>query len=587
MGKGTIQLVLFLHALLQGDNTIMAWTKQSRGKKKTACFNCNQEGHIVKDCPLNKGENERRNQICFLCNQAGHFKQDCPNKLKSLPPTGQQQQQRLCYLCNQSGHLRQDCPNKTPKPVQERTSNSSSRVCYKCNQPGHLAKDCPDKEERVDDGGGSSEKQLCYMCHQPGHIKLDCPTRKDGEVSQVQCFNCNQRGHFKRDCPELASDSKSSQRRDDRSRFSYDSSAVSAEEHWPVLSKEPEVKKKYTHPLSSSSNGGDVAYSPTNKVPSAGKNVVDASTNGTAKQEGQVVWAETEVAGNSSKYQGQYKRGPRTPFPPFIDTHCHLEYVFERYGHRGSFLDFMKERKYPENFDGCIASFCDPAAFSSFGTWSDLLEEADSKVWAAFGIHPHNAKYYHSTAGIEEKLMKCLEHSRCVALGEIGLDYGDKSPSDHTTQKEVFSHQLKLGLALKKPFVLHCRDAENDMLAILKEHVPTDWKIHFHCFTGDLSTALEFLSTYPKSYLGVCGNVTFDNVRNVAAIAREVPLTRLLVETDAPYHTPRNLPRAGRCRHSHPAHAHYVAKEIARIKDVDLVGVLQTIRDNTKTMYEI
>ena len=575
---------MFFHALFCGEKTtshdgIMAWTKQSsRGKKRTTCFNCNQEGHIIKDCPLNRGESERRSQTCFLCNQEGHFKQDCPNKLKNPQPAGQQ---RLCYLCNQPGHLKQECPNKNPKPLQERTA-TSSRACYKCNQPGHLAKDCPDREERVDD---SSDRQLCYLCHQPGHIKQDCPTRRDGDGSQVQCFNCNQLGHFKRDCPELTSDKTSGVQREGRNKFGYDSNAVSVEEHWPVLSKEPEVKKKYTQP-SSSSLGGD-ADSLAGKVQPVDKNSTDTKTNGTMEHKERRAWAETEVTNSSSRNWGQDRRGPRMLFPPFIDTHCHVEYVFEKYNHRGSFHDFMKEWRYPENFEGCIASFCDPAAFSSFGTWSDLLGEVDSKVWAAFGIHPHNAKYYHSSDGLEEKLLKCLEHSRCVALGEIGLDYGDKSPSDRATQKEVFSHQLKLGVTLKKPFVLHCRDAEEDLLAILKEHVPTEWKIHFHCFTGDLSIALEFLSTYPKSYLGVCGNVTFDNVRNVAAIAREVPLERLLVETDAPYHTPRNLPRAGRCRFSHPAHAHYVAKEIARIKGIDLVEVLQTVRENTKIMYDI
>lgn len=370
----------------------------------------------------------------------------------------------------------------------------------------------------------------CFYCYQEGHIKRDCPKKKERQVannSKFLCYNCSLPGHIKRNCPELC----------------------------PGTSSNKTVSKN---------------------LPEA---AVEGYSDGACGNEEKDVKIERGGKGRDGEQ--------RTQFPKFVDTHCHLEYVFERYNHTGSFLDFTKQWTYPQNFDGCIASFCDPAAFSSFGTWSDLLSEPESKVWAAFGIHPHNAKYYFTTQGLEEKLLKCVEHKRCVAFGEIGLDYGERSPSDAQTQRDVFAHQLQLGVALGKPFVLHCRDAEEDMLEILTKHAPKDWKIHFHCFTGKMDTALKFLASYPRSYLGVCGNATYDNAHNVIAVAREVPLGRLLIETDAPYNTPRNLPRAGRCRYSHPAHAHYVAKEIARLRGLDLAEVLGVIRDNTRTMYGI
>jgi TatD DNase family protein len=278
--------------------------------------------------------------------------------------------------------------------------------------------------------------------------------------------------------------------------------------------------------------------------------------------------------------------GLKQPLPPFVDTHCHLEYVFERYEHRGSFNSFKSEYNYPRNFDGCIASFCDPAAFSSLGIWPDLLSEANSGVWASFGIHPHNSKYYH-TQDLEEKVLKSIEHEKCVAFGEIGLDYGLHSPSSPEVQRTVLTRQLQLGVLLGKPLVLHCRDAEDDLFRILSDQVPSDWKIHLHCFTGKLGAAFQFLEHYQNLYVGVTGSVTNDRAYNVRSIAQKVPLERLLVETDAPYNTPRNLPRAGRCRFSHPAHAYYVAKEIANLKIMELREVLQHLRENTTKLYGI
>jgi TatD DNase family protein len=283
--------------------------------------------------------------------------------------------------------------------------------------------------------------------------------------------------------------------------------------------------------------------------------------------------------------QAPEKKRKQSHFPPFIDTHCHLDYVFDRYHHRGTFNGFTNRLSYPTNFEGCISTFCDPAAFSSIGAWRELLSEPN--VWGTFGIHPHNAKYYH-TSGLEDKVLEGLQHPKCVAFGEIGLDYSDHSPSDVPTQKDILRQQLQLVVPFGKPVVLHCRDAEQDLFEILTQHLPRDWFIHLHCFTGEPHVATQFLNEFPNLYLGVCGNVTNPRQVNMRTVVTEMPLERLLIETDAPYHVPSNLPKAaGWCRNSHPALAFYVAKEMARLRKEDLVDVLKTVRTNTRTLYGV
>ena len=499
------------------------------------CYYCNGRGHTKRDCPKKKRDGPRA-FVCYNCNEPGHSKRDCPNRPKDDDGV-------VCFNCNETGHMRRDCPKGRGEEGGRRDI-----ICHNCNEPGHMRRDCP-REKR--DTGGRRE-MVCYNCNETGHMKRDCPNRKD---TPIVCYHCNQPGHMKRECPEL--------------------SAIWADQASPgPLSPEAQQQQPTTHDAVKEfgTESKDDPDSENSRPPFDSSNADQSSfTAG--------ILAEPKI-----KSKGEQKG----TLPPFVDTHCHLEYVFEKYRHRSSFSTFAANWNYPENFEGCIASFCDPAAFSSFGLWNDLLSEPGSKVWASFGIHPHNAKYFNSE-GLEGKLLKCLGHERCVALGEIGLDYGPNSASDPKTQREVLTHQLKLAVQLRKPLVLHCRDAEEELLEILKVNVPSEWKIHLHCYTGTYSIAQAYLDHYPNLYLGVTGNVTFDTFTKVHEVVRRVPLERLLVETDAPYNTPRNLPgaEAARCKFSHPAHAYYVAKEIASLKGVELSEALRVLRENTRKMYNI
>lgn len=446
-----------------------------------------------------------------------------------------------CFYCNEEGHLKKECPKK-------RSDYLASLTCYKCGGAGHIKKDCP------------TWKQSPY-------VRKDSYTKEANKPVAEKTTDVKHVGM--KASPSVTSDQKGDPPTKHMSLSSLESDTHnrSNTKSFPVITTTPSSNTVQTTPVS---NG-----KPDTKIP--------ATTSSLA----------TGVASLSIDDSPSTKSGGdkvmdkrKVPYPPFVDTHCHLEYVFDRYEHRGSFSQFSEMQKYPKNFDGCISTFCDPAAFSSLGMWSDILKEP--KVWGTFGIHPHNAKYYYSNGvQLEDKLLKCLEHSKCVAFGEIGLDYSDHSPSDAQTQREIFAHQLQIALPFGKPLVLHCRDAEVELHHILSKHVPPEWFIHLHCYTGSIDTAKMFLEDYPNLYLGVCGNVTNQRQVNVRQVASEVPLRRLLVETDAPYMTPYNLPKAGRCQFSHPALAFYVAKEIARLRKADLVDVLSIVRENTKAIYGV
>lgn len=396
-------------------------------------------------------------------------------------------------------------------------------------------------------GRSSNHPRKCFYCDQSGHIKRSCPKKKQDDLDKLKCFKCGVAGHLQRNCPQtlhVVSEKTFSQDADKKngSALSDDVSLLSLE---------------HTH---------------TSNIQQG------ASREGTEIQH--------NIVGNPCVSSLSYATASSTvkggQLPTYIDTHCHLEYVFSRYHHQGSFGDFTQSHTYPDNFEGCISTFCDPAAFSSFGIWQDLLKEPN--VWGTFGIHPHNSKYYYSNGPeLEDKLLKCIEHPKCVAYGEIGLDYAKHSPSDQQTQREILVRQLEVALPFSKPLIFHCRDAEEELLHIVSKYVPRDWKIHLHCYTGSGPLAVRFLENFPNLYLGVCGNVTYHNSRNSRHIASNLPLERLVIETDAPYNTPSNM--TSPCRFSHPAQAFYVAEEIAFLRSMDISEVLTVIRRNTQSLY--
>ncbi|XP_073708666.1 putative deoxyribonuclease TATDN2 [Garra rufa] len=266
----------------------------------------------------------------------------------------------------------------------------------------------------------------------------------------------------------------------------------------------------------------------------------------------------------------------------FIDTHCHLDMLYGKLGFQGSFRKFQSEyaSTFPVEFRGCIADFCNPRITKREAIWEGLLEE--EKVWGAFGCHPHFAKEYNNAH--EHSILTAMRHPKAIAFGEIGLDYSHKNSTDLRKQKEVFERQLQLAVGLKKPLVIHCRNADDDVLEIMKKCVPRDYKIHRHCFTNRYSVIEPFLSEFTNLCVGFTGLVTYHHAAEARDAVKKIPLDRILLETDAPYFLPRQVPKS-LCRFAHPGMGIHTLHEISLLKDESLSTVLQTIRQNTRHIY--
>jgi TatD DNase family protein len=198
-------------------------------------------------------------------------------------------------------------------------------------------------------------------------------------------------------------------------------------------------------------------------------------------------------------------------------------------------------------------------------------------VWAAVGIHPHDAK--EAREEDYDKLAAWCALPKVVAVGEIGLDYHyDFSPRE--VQQTVFVRQLDLARQVGKPIIIHDREAHADVLATVRREGKGLAGV-FHCFSGSVEMAREVLKL--GFYVSVAGPVTFANAHKLHEVVKAVPLDRLLVETDCPYLTPEPF----RGRRNEPAHVRYVAEKVAGLLGMDPEAFAALATENTKRLFGI
>lgn len=205
------------------------------------------------------------------------------------------------------------------------------------------------------------------------------------------------------------------------------------------------------------------------------------------------------------------------------------------------------------------------------------LAERYPSVYAAVGIHPHDAKTADEAA--YARLKELAAHPKVVAIGEIGLDYYyDYSPRD--VQRSVFIRQLQLAREVGLPFVVHCRDASEDVMAILREHGQGLPGL-LHSFTGSPAMAEECLAM--GYYISVGGMLTFKNAGAVREAVAVVPLERIVLETDAPYLAPVPL----RGRRNEPAYVRHVADFLAKERGLNPAEVARVTTANARRFFRL
>jgi TatD DNase family protein len=197
-------------------------------------------------------------------------------------------------------------------------------------------------------------------------------------------------------------------------------------------------------------------------------------------------------------------------------------------------------------------------------------------IYAAVGVHPHGAGAMTENTLIE--LEKLAAHSKVVALGEIGLDfYRRRAPEE--VQEHWFRRLLELAQSLQKPVIIHTREAMEATTSILQENRHRLQGGIMHCFSGSYEDARALLDL--GLMISFSGVLTYPNARSLRETARQLPLERILIETDAPYLSPQ--PRRG--KRNEPAHIIYTAQTLAEVMDVPLAEVAQKTWDNTRQVF--
>lgn len=255
----------------------------------------------------------------------------------------------------------------------------------------------------------------------------------------------------------------------------------------------------------------------------------------------------------------------------FIDTHCHIH--FKDYGIDPD-LVIDGARNAGVNKLVCVGCDLDSSVLAI-----EFVQNRPN-CWASIGIHPHEAKSYQLEPKLLEDFAMLASGLKVIAIGECGLDYYYMN-SPITAQKEVFRYQIELAITHDLPLIFHVRDAFDDFWAIISEYKGETIKGVVHSFSDTLGNMKKAIEN--RFYIGLNGIVTFSSKREQIEAFEQVPLDRLLIETDAPYLTP--VPYRGNiCK---PEHVVTTAKILANLKGVELEDIAQATTRNAERLFGI
>lgn len=250
-----------------------------------------------------------------------------------------------------------------------------------------------------------------------------------------------------------------------------------------------------------------------------------------------------------------------------IDSHAHLD--DEKF--HGNIDEIIKEATDKE-----LKLIINPAVDLESSKKSIRLADKYSMIYAALGVHPHEVKNIDNDT--YDEIIKLTEHPKVVGIGEIGLDYYyEYSPRE--LQIKSFHKQIEIAQQLKLPIIVHSRDAHEDTYNVLYEH-RSELTGVLHSYSGSWEMAKKYLDM--GMYISFSGPITFNNARKLPQVAQNVPMDRLLIETDSPYLTP--VPYRGKT--NHPAYVNYVALKICEIKGCNYEWFIENIENNVYNLFK-
>lgn len=259
-----------------------------------------------------------------------------------------------------------------------------------------------------------------------------------------------------------------------------------------------------------------------------------------------------------------------------IDSHAHLDYEYE-----SSTEALLAEAK----LAGVERVIAIAAAAESLDRVRVLAEKFPN-IYFSSGIHPHDSKDFNPE--IFARICELSKHPRCIAIGELGLDfyYENSSPE---LQFQALETQLAHSAACGKPVIVHTREADEDTLRFLRPHAQEFRAKHpnrspgvIHCFTGGKKLAEECLAL--GYFISFSGIITFKNAGDLREVVRDiVPMDRLLVETDSPFLAP--IPHRG--KKNQPAFTRFVAEKVAEIKGIPFAEVAKITVANTERLFQL
>ena len=251
-----------------------------------------------------------------------------------------------------------------------------------------------------------------------------------------------------------------------------------------------------------------------------------------------------------------------------FDTHAHYD--------DDAFDEDREELLKELKINGVVGILNCASSYKSIEKTYNLTIENDF-IYGALGIHPENADEFNED--VEREIVELIsKNNKIIAVGEIGLDYYWEENPPKEVQREVFRKQMKLAEELKLPVVIHDRDAHADTLDIIKEFPKVKGIVH--CFSGSSEFAKECIKL--GYYIGIGGVVTFKNAKKIVEVVKDIPLDKILVETDAPYMAP--TPNRGKRNKSD--YIQYIIEQIAIIKELDPKEVNMAVNDNFKRLME-